>query len=75
MNQQLFNQVRQLSLEEQLELVGALWDGIIERNGIPSLTQTQRAELERRLADHETNPDDVIPWHEVKASALASIRQ
>lgn len=75
MNQQLMNQVRQLSLEEQLELVGAVWDGIIERNAIPGLTKTQRTELERRLAEHESNPDDAIPWHEVKASALASLRQ
>jgi putative addiction module component (TIGR02574 family) len=25
-------------------------------------------ELECRLADHEANPGDVVPWSEVKAS-------
>jgi hypothetical protein len=32
-------------------------------------------ELDRCFADHLSNPDDVIAWDEVKATALASIRQ
>lgn len=73
MNSHLLEQARQLSLEEQLELVEALWDSIAERHAVPPLTDAQKAELERRIADHETNPDDVVPWEEVKASALARI--
>ena len=73
MNRHLLNQARQLSLEEQLELVETLWDDIAKRNAIPPPTDAQKAELERRLADHESHPDDVVPWTEVKASALARI--
>jgi putative addiction module component (TIGR02574 family) len=51
----------------------ALWDGIVERNAVPPLTEAQKTELDRRIADHEANPDDVVPWSEVKASALARI--
>jgi len=40
-----------------------------------SLTETQQAELGRRLADHLANPQDVIAWSEVKDAALAKIRQ
>ena len=73
MNTHLLDQARQLSVEEQLELVEALWDEIAKRNATPPPTDAQEAELDRRLADHEANPDDVVPWSEVKASALARI--
>jgi putative addiction module component (TIGR02574 family) len=33
------------------------------------LTDAQRDELDRRLADHEANPDDVISWAEIRAAA------
>ncbi len=39
------------------------------------LTEAQRNELERRLADHLAHPTDVVPWEEVKARALARRRQ
>jgi putative addiction module component (TIGR02574 family) len=70
MNTRLFDQARKLSVDEQIELVEALWDNIVERNAVPPLTEAQTAELDRRIADHEANPDDVISWEEVKAEAL-----
>jgi len=75
MNAQLLDQARQLSLEEQLELVEALWDSIAEHNAIPPLTDAQKAELDRRIADHEANPDDVVDWNDVKAAALSRIKR
>lgn len=73
MNTQLLAKARQLSVQDQLELVQALWDGIAQRDAAPALTDAQMAELDRRLADHQANPDDVVPWMDVKASALAHI--
>ncbi|MBL6750482.1 MAG: addiction module protein [Nevskia sp.] len=73
MNANIFDQVRRLSVEEQLELVEALWTDIAKRNAAPAPTDAQKAELDRRLADHDARPDDVVPWSEVKASALARI--
>lgn len=75
MNETLLDQVRQLSVEEQIELVEALWDSIVGRNAVPGPTEAQKAELDRRLLDHAANPDDVVPWSEVKASALARIQR
>ena len=75
MNTSLFDQVRQLSVEEQIELVEALWDHIVERNAVPGPTEAQKAEIDRRLSEHEALPDDVIPWSEVKDSALTRIRR
>jgi putative addiction module component (TIGR02574 family) len=73
MNTRLFDQARRLSVEEQIELVEALWDDIANRNAVPRPTEAQRAELDRRLDDHLANPEDVVAWDEVKASALARI--
>jgi putative addiction module component (TIGR02574 family) len=73
MNTQLLDQARKLSLDEQIELVEALWDNIVERSVVPPLTATQKAELDRRIADHEANPDDVVSWEEVRAEALRRI--
>ena len=70
MNTQLLDQAQQLNVDEQIELVEAIWDGIVERNAVPPLTRAQEAELDRRVADHEANPDDVVSWEEVKAAAL-----
>ncbi|MCE7901181.1 MAG: addiction module component [Gammaproteobacteria bacterium PRO9] len=73
MNAQLLDQARKLSVNEQIELVEALWDNIVEREAVPPMTQSQSAELDRRITDHEKNPDDVVSWDEVKAEALKRI--
>lgn len=75
MNAQLLQQARVLNTDEQIELVEAIWDSIVSRGGAPSLTEAQSSELDRRLADHLANPDDVVSWNEVKDAALAKIRQ
>lgn len=75
MNTQLLQQASALDIDKQIELVEAIWDGIVSRGAAPTLTEAQKTELDRRLADHLANPDDVVPWNEVKAAALAKIRQ
>lgn len=75
MNTQLLQQASELNIDEQIELVEAIWDSIVSRGATPSLTELQKTELDRRLENHLANPDDVIPWSEVKAAALAKISQ
>jgi len=75
MKTQLLQQASALDIDEQIELVEAIWTGIVSRGLEPSLTESQKLELDRRLADHLANPDDVIAWDGVKAAALAKIRQ
>jgi putative addiction module component (TIGR02574 family) len=75
MNTQRLQQASVLDIGEQIELAQATWDGIVSRGLAPSLTEAQKLELDRRLADHLANPDDVIAWNDVKAAALAKIRQ
>lgn len=64
--------IERLSVEERLALVEELWDSIAEAT---PLTGAQRAELERRLAEHEANPDEVVSWEEVRASISARLKK
>ncbi len=60
--------IDQLDVDERLALIEALWDSISADESAIPLTDAQRAELDRRLADHEANPNDVVSWDEVRAS-------
>ena len=64
-----------LSVDERIRLVEAIWDSIATAPGQPELTEAQQQELERRLAAHIASPEDVAPWEEVKAQALARARR
>jgi putative addiction module component (TIGR02574 family) len=60
--------IDRLSVAERLALVEDLWDSIAGESAATSLTDAQRTEIDRRLADHEANPNDVVSWEDVKAS-------
>ncbi len=67
--------IDRLGIEERLALVEELWDSIAADSAAIPLTDAQRAELDRRLADHEATPDDVVPWEEVKASITERLKR
>ena len=57
-----------LSVPERIQLAEDLWDSIAaEPEALPPLTDAQRAEIERRLAEHDRDPTSAIPWEEVRA--------
>ena len=66
---------RGLSGEDKLRLVEALWDDFAAGDALPPLTEAQQAELARRMAAYEANPDDVIAWEQIKAEAKARSRR
>ena len=66
MDSQLVQQARALPLEQRVELIDALWETVAAEGYEPPLTQQQAEELDRRLAAHRRNPDDVIPWESIK---------
>jgi putative addiction module component (TIGR02574 family) len=47
----------------------ALWEslGEAERDDAFELSDADRAELDRRWAEHLQNPDSAIPWSDVRA--------
>jgi len=56
--------------EDRLRLMEQIWDGLLDQGHVPMLTEAQSAEIERRIAEDEEAPDDVVSWEEVKAEAL-----
>ena len=67
--------IDRLSVPERIALAQAIWDSIPAETHPPLLTEAQRQELQRRIDDHEANPDDVVPWEQIKAEALARFRR
>jgi putative addiction module component (TIGR02574 family) len=61
----LRHQIDNLSAAEKAELLDEVWESL-EADAV-SLTDAQRAELDHRIARHEQNPSDVVPWGQVKA--------
>ncbi len=56
-----------LSVAERIQLVEDLWDSIAADTGEIAMTDAQRVELERRLADLQQDPDAGEPWSDVRA--------
>ncbi len=56
-----------LSVSERIQLAEDLWDSIAAEPDALPITDAQRAEIERRLAEHDRNPESAIPWEEVRA--------
>ena len=67
MSTSILDTAKSLPLPERIELVEALWESIIQDGYEPKLTTAQAEELDRRLAAHEKNPDDVVAWETVKS--------
>jgi putative addiction module component (TIGR02574 family) len=69
---------RSLSVDERLELVGDISDSIAdEANANPDLlplTEEQKAELDRRVAEYEANPSAGIPMDEALKRIRAGFR-
>lgn len=67
--------IDRLPVEERLALAEDIWDSIAADSAALPPTDAQRAELDRRLAEHEANPDDVIPWEEVRDSIAERLKR
>jgi len=67
--------IDRLGVEDRLSLVEQIWDSIAADSAAVPLTDAQRAELDRRIADHEANPDDIVSWEEAKASIAERLKR
>lgn len=58
-----------LPLSERIQLVEDIWDSIAEETpGLLQLCAEERAELHRRLAEHQADPSSSIPWEQVRTA-------
>jgi putative addiction module component (TIGR02574 family) len=62
-----------LPASDRAELAMALWESLrdAERDGELELSDADRAELDRRWAEHLENPDSAVPWSEVRSKLLS----
>lgn len=63
-DESLLAKVTSLSPEDRLELIGVVWDSLLP-DDLP-VTDAERALLDARLADMNSNPDDQNSWPDVK---------
>lgn len=61
-------EITALSVETRIRIVQAILDSIASEQADLNLTEAQQRELDRRIADYEANPDNVLTWEEIKAS-------
>ena len=72
---EILSAANSLSVDDRIRLAEAIWEGIDAEEALPELTEAQKQELDRRLAEHEANPNDVIPWERVEAEARARLKR
>jgi pyruvate dehydrogenase E1 component len=58
--------IDQLSVADRLALMEEIWDSIVATPDQVPLTEAQKQELDRRIADLRANPNDVLTWEETK---------
>ncbi|TWJ33035.1 addiction module protein [Geobacter argillaceus] len=59
-------EILSLSIPERIQLVEDLWDSIAADQNAVEITEMQKHELDKRLADYALNPDDGDTWNEVR---------
>jgi putative addiction module component (TIGR02574 family) len=55
-----------LTVQQRIELIGELWDGIPDSIDALPVPDWHREELDRRLSAADAEPDAAVPWDEVK---------
>jgi putative addiction module component (TIGR02574 family) len=59
--------IDRLSVAERIALVQEIWDSIAAEDAAPDLTDAQRRELDRRIAELDADPNNVLTWEEIKS--------
>jgi len=64
--------ILQMSVAERIQLAQDIWDSIAAAPESLPVTETDREELDRRLAAYAQNPDAGISWDELKEKVRSS---
>jgi putative addiction module component (TIGR02574 family) len=71
MTTKLLTEILEMSVAERIQLVEDVWDSIAAVPEAVELSDEQRSELDRRLAEFHRSNEPGAPWNEVKARILA----
>jgi putative addiction module component (TIGR02574 family) len=66
--------IDRLPREQRIAIAQEIWATIAAEPYQPLLSEAQHRELRRRVADDDANPNDVVPWKQVKAQALSRLK-
>jgi putative addiction module component (TIGR02574 family) len=56
-----------LSVEERIALVQAIWDSIAAEVGMHGPTDEQGREIDLRVVELDTKPENVLTWERIKS--------
>ena len=62
----LLEQALKLPITERRKLADEIYDSIVSGPDDLELTDEQKTEIDRRLADFQEHPDKVVPWEDVR---------
>lgn len=62
----LLTQIRQLPVQEQVDLLRDVWDSLVDSGETVGLTSEQQRDLDRRLQRHRESPEDVVSWEQAR---------
>jgi len=60
------DELLKLTVAERIQLAEDLWDSIAAEPEALPLTDVQRSEVKRRLAEHDRDSESAIPWEEAR---------
>jgi putative addiction module component (TIGR02574 family) len=66
MNPHLLTEILELPVDERIRLVEIIWESVAAVPEAVQISDELRAELDRRLAELEANPEAGVPWEEVR---------
>ena len=75
MSQINLDEILRLPVEERIDLVERIWDSIAADADAVPVTPEQREELQRRLEEHQRNPDDVVDWSDAEERIRSRLKQ
>jgi putative addiction module component (TIGR02574 family) len=70
LNPIIANELKKMSIAERILVVEDIWDNIAQESESIILTDSQKEELDRRLALYRSNPNMGSSWDEVKQRIL-----
>lgn len=67
--------LNELSREDRLSLAEELWESVVDEVGAEELTPDVQAELDRRIAAADADPQRGVSWEEVMTAARERWKQ
>ena len=74
MKEAVIAELLKLSPAERIQLAEDLWDSVAAQpESLPALSDDQRREIERRVAEHTRDTSSALTWEEVRARLWARL--